>query len=100
MDLARHGIRVNSVTPTSTDPRPGWEIAAAWGREVPSEVDPVYTQRARQLPLGRMPVPDDYAKAVAFLVSPSAGAITGTDLAVDAGALAKYWAWDAATAQR
>ena len=32
MDLARHGIRVNSLTPTATDVEEGQERAEAWGR--------------------------------------------------------------------
>src|SRR5206468_12752453 len=35
MDLARHGIRVNSLTPTATDPDEGAERAVAWGRARP-----------------------------------------------------------------
>ena len=32
MDLARHGIRVNSLTPTATDMEEGLERAVEWGR--------------------------------------------------------------------
>ena len=32
MDLARHGIRVNSLTPTATDVEEGLERAVEWGR--------------------------------------------------------------------
>jgi NAD(P)-dependent dehydrogenase (short-subunit alcohol dehydrogenase family) len=94
MDLAPHGIRVNSVTPTSTDPRPGWEMARAWGRDIEqTELGERAVLRQSRLPLQRLPVPEDYAAAVVFLASGAAGAITGTDICVDAGALGKYWAW-------
>jgi NAD(P)-dependent dehydrogenase (short-subunit alcohol dehydrogenase family) len=96
MDLARFAIRVNSVTPTSTDPRPGWDVARAWGRQTPEELSTRQAERERQLPIQRMPSPSDCARAVVFLASPSSEAITGTDLAVDGGALSKYWAWDPA----
>jgi hypothetical protein len=33
-----------------------------------------------------------------FLVSDEAAMITGADLRVDAGAVARYWAWDPAAA--
>ena len=33
-------------------------------------------------------------KAAIFLASDDAAMITGTDLRVDAGAIAQYWAWD------
>jgi len=39
----------------------------------------------RWYPLKRIATPQDVASAVAFLVSPSAGAITGTCLPVDCG---------------
>ena len=35
MDLAKHGIRVNSLTPTATDAEEGIERAVAWGRPAP-----------------------------------------------------------------
>src|SRR5690348_17906460 len=36
MELVGHGIRVNSLTPTATDPSEGLERAVRWGREVPN----------------------------------------------------------------
>jgi 3-oxoacyl-[acyl-carrier protein] reductase len=39
----------------------------------------------RSAPLGRLGEPDDVANAVAFLVSPAAGWITGHDLVIDGG---------------
>jgi NAD(P)-dependent dehydrogenase (short-subunit alcohol dehydrogenase family) len=44
----------------------------------------------------KLPKPSDYGLAAAFLVSDDAAMITGTDLRVDAGAVARYWAWDPA----
>ena len=41
-----------------------------------------------RMPLHRFGEPDELAAAVLFLLSPSAGYITGTDLVVDGGALA------------
>lgn len=95
MDLAPHGIRVNSITPTSTDTAAARDRAEAWGlptdRWAPNDRADV---RRRLLPLGAMPEPDDYANAVVFLLSDGARAITGTDLRVDAGAIARHWAAD------
>jgi NAD(P)-dependent dehydrogenase (short-subunit alcohol dehydrogenase family) len=47
----------------------------------------------------RLPVPSDYGRAAVFLASDDAKMITGTDLRVDAGAIARYWAWDPSTPQ-
>jgi len=38
-----------------------------------------------QIPLGRLGAPEDIAEAVAFLASPAAGYITGTELHVNGG---------------
>jgi NAD(P)-dependent dehydrogenase (short-subunit alcohol dehydrogenase family) len=42
----------------------------------------------------KLPLPSDYGRAVVFLASDDSSMITGTDLRVDAGAIARYWAWE------
>ena len=92
MDLARHGIRVNSLTPTATDQDEGIERAVAWGRPRPERrAGPL--DFAKMVPMQRLPSPHHYARAVVFLASDDADMITGCDLRVDAGAVAKYWPW-------
>lgn len=51
-----------------------------------------------RVPMQKLPEPSDYGRAVAFLASEAAAMITGTDLRVDAGAIARYWAWQPADA--
>ncbi len=92
MDLVKHGIRVNSLTPTATDREEGDERAVAWGRPRP-EARRGSLDFAKMLPMGKMPSPRHYARACVFLASDDAEMITGTDLRVDAGAIAKYWPW-------
>jgi NAD(P)-dependent dehydrogenase (short-subunit alcohol dehydrogenase family) len=92
MDLARHGIRVNSLTPTATDVEEGMDRAVAWGRARPESRGRLL-DFAKMVPTGRLPSPRHYAKAAAFLASDEAEMITGFDLRVDAGAIAKYWPW-------
>jgi NAD(P)-dependent dehydrogenase (short-subunit alcohol dehydrogenase family) len=96
MELVGHNIRVNSLTPTATDPAESFERAARWGREtrVPAGLAAVMEPFRRGIPMQRLPKPTDYGLAAAFLVSDDAAMITGTDLRVDAGAVARYWAWD------
>lgn len=100
MELAEHGIRVNSLTPTATDATEANARAATWGVERPR---PRGTSPRRRgflgpgvpgVPLGKLPGPTDYAQAAVFLASDDAAMITGTDLRVDAGAIARYWRWD------
>ena len=98
MELARYGIRVNSLTPTATDSSEGRERAARWGVDWPA---PRLGQRAsgllpdasRGAPLLRLPSPTHYGKAAVFLASDDAEMITGFDLRVDAGAVSRYWIW-------
>ena len=92
MDLARHGIRVNSLTPTATDTEEAADRAGAWGRARP-EPRARGLDFAKMVPMGRLPSPRHYARAVVFLTSDDAEMVTGTDLRVDAGAIAKYWPW-------
>ena len=100
MELAEHGIRVNSLTPTATDTAEGMARAAEWGVPFRRPSNPSPRRRGflaasiPGVPLGKRPSPADYAQAAVFLASDEAAMITGTDLRVDAGALARYWLWD------
>lgn len=97
MELAQHGIRVNSLTPTATDPREGMDRAVRWGRPRPSDrLEHAFESFRRGVPTQRLPSPSDYGRAVVYLASDDARNVTGTDLRVDSGALARYWAWDPA----
>lgn len=94
MELAAYGIRVNSLTPTATDPQEGMERATRWGT---SYGDPrlvrLFEELRKGVPLQQLPSPRHYARAAVFLASDDAEMITGTDLRVDAGTVARYWAW-------
>jgi NAD(P)-dependent dehydrogenase (short-subunit alcohol dehydrogenase family) len=92
MDLSTHGIRVNSLTPTATDVEEGAERAVAWGRARPERGGRLLDFQ-KMVPTGQLPSPRHYAKAAVFLASDDAEMITGFDLRVDAGAIAKYWPW-------
>jgi NAD(P)-dependent dehydrogenase (short-subunit alcohol dehydrogenase family) len=96
MELVGHGIRVNSLTPTATDPSESFDRAARWGRTVkrPEGLDRVMKPFRLRVPMQKLPVPSDYGRAAVFLASDDAAMITGADLRVDAGAVARYWAWD------
>jgi NAD(P)-dependent dehydrogenase (short-subunit alcohol dehydrogenase family) len=97
MELAPHGIHVNSLTPTATDPSESLDRAERWGRKRPSErVVQAFEAFRRGVPMQRLPVPSDYGRAVVYLASEDARSVTGTDLRVDAGAVARYWAWNPA----
>lgn len=92
MDLVRHGIRVNSLTPTATDVEEADARAVDWGRPRPDRGRRTL-DFAKMLPMDHLPSPRHYARAAVFLASDDSEMITGTDLRVDAGAIAKYWPW-------
>ena len=99
MELAPYGIRVNTITPTATDPAEMFERVTRWGRPKMTERDSSLSsfdlarRRMQLLPTKQGPSPADYGHAAAFLSSDEARFITGLDVRVDCGAVAKYWGW-------
>ena len=80
--LAGKGIRANSVSPGNT-----YFSGGVWNQIETS--NPEFFKMALGMnPTGRMGTPQEMANAAAFLASPAASFITGTNLVVD-GALTK-----------
>lgn len=97
MELAAYRIRVNSLTPTATDPHESAERAVRWGRPRMDLTNHLALKRARLLPTQTAPSPRDYAYAAVYLASDEARYVTGIDLRVDSGAIARYWGWGEGT---
>jgi 3-oxoacyl-[acyl-carrier protein] reductase len=76
LQLARYGIRANSVAPHAMET----EMSAQWSPERRREI-------VAGIPLGRLGQPEDVAAAVLFLASDAASFITGEILDVNGGAL-------------
>ncbi len=93
MELAEYGIRVNSLTPTATHPGEAADRAERWGRPRPDITDHLAIKRGKLLPAGEPPAPSDYGYGAVYLASDEARMVTGFDLRVDAGAIARYWGW-------
>lgn len=91
MELAEHGIRVNGFTPTATQPQDP-ELVRQVGQL--GRVEGKFPMDfSGQLPMSRLPTPEDYVGAVVFLASQESAMITGSNITVDGGATAKYWPW-------
>ncbi len=76
IDLAPHGIRVNTIGPTFIDTpltRPFWDDKA------------FHADVVRRIKLGRLGTVEDLMGAVVFLASDAAALVTGTALVVDGG---------------
>src|SRR5215475_8115203 len=75
-ELARDGIRVNSVSPGMV--RTGMTAKVYADQRVAAERDAL-------VPLGRVATPEDMADVVAFLLGPDSRYVNGHDLVVDGG---------------
>ena len=91
MELAEHGIRVNSLTPPPpirpkglNAPRDG--ASSGQDRGLENGDGGCCPTLIRGLPTQKRPSPRHYGKAAVFLASDDAEMITGFDLRVDAGA--------------
>ena len=101
MDLAHHGIRVNTVTPCAMEHQ-------LWTLMRDEVFDPEWQRPDRMsfysrdeylkmLPLERFPRAADLAWATVFLASDESEIITGIDIPVDAGLRHKYPTWTPGT---
>lgn len=99
LDLAPYGIRVNNVAPGAVRVRSDEELLSMthgratdyfWSKEFLDKPDLVkdhdfWDLLGPRIPLGRVGLPEDIGKAVAFLASEKASYITGVTLRVDGG---------------
>jgi 3-oxoacyl-[acyl-carrier protein] reductase len=77
--IGRKNIRVNTVSPG-----PIYFEGGAW-EMIKSTNQKMYDATVRAMPNGRFGGPDEIAKVVAFLASPSASVITGSNVVADNG---------------
>ncbi|MEZ4701269.1 MAG: SDR family oxidoreductase [Rhodothermales bacterium] len=84
-DYGPHGVRVNSVSPALVETemaRTRLKPGESWDERAVREWVPNY-------PIGRLGRPEDIANGVLFLASDEASWITGIDLLIDGGYMAK-----------
>jgi 3-oxoacyl-[acyl-carrier protein] reductase len=86
-EFGPHGITVNNVCPGFTRTGRLEELADARAAASGESRDKIFEAWSKQIPLGRVGRPDEFAAAVAFLVSERASYINGVSLAIDGGAV-------------
>jgi NAD(P)-dependent dehydrogenase (short-subunit alcohol dehydrogenase family) len=88
-EVAKHNIRVNSVSPGSVDTPMLRSDIELESRRTGVPYDRVKEEREAEQAFNRWADPREIAEAIHFLASEKASFITGTDLLVDCGWVAK-----------
>ncbi len=87
-DLAKDGIRVNTVQPGRIDTERIKELDTDTAKRRGVTIEEVTKDYHRIIPLGRYGRPEEFAAVVVFLASAKASYVTGTSVQVDGGMVA------------
>ncbi len=84
-ELGPYGITVNAINPGSTDTGRWNELTRITSRDLGISLEEAQKHLLREVPLGRVVMPEDVADLVVFLASSRAAMISGTAINVDGG---------------
>jgi 3-oxoacyl-[acyl-carrier protein] reductase len=84
-EVASFGITVNNLLPGYTKTDRVQQLAAAAGKGAEGSRGDIISQWEREIPMGRLAEPREFAALAAFLASERASYITGSSIAVDGG---------------
>jgi 3-oxoacyl-[acyl-carrier protein] reductase len=85
LELGDQGIRFNSILPGATDTERIQNLMRSRAKANNTSVNEEINKQVKEIPLGRLATPEEFARAAVFLVSPAASYITGVMLQVDGG---------------
>ena len=93
IEFAENGynIRANSIHPGCIDTQMLQEVFELWAKDeiISSDTVEISRQMAALHPLGRMGTPEDIANGAVYLSSNEAGFVTGAELVIDGGWIAR-----------
>ena len=89
VDEAAHGVRVNSVSPGSVDTPMLRAAATDFSDGTPAGVEKILANWGTAHALGRIAQAEEVGEVIAFLAGPRASFVTGADIRVDGGLLAR-----------
>jgi 3-oxoacyl-[acyl-carrier protein] reductase len=84
-EVGKDGITVNNVLPGMTSTGRLEELFGSMAEKQGMTSEEYAAQIKKTIPLGRFAAPSEIANAIAFLASPAASYITGTNIVVDGG---------------
>ena len=84
-DVARFNITVNNILPGYTRTDRVEQLARSTSEKTGSSVSDALAKWEREIPMGRLGEPREFAALAAFLASERASYITGSSIAVDGG---------------
>jgi len=84
-EYAADGITVNNVCPGYTRTARLDGLASSISARTGSQPEEVFAHWEREIPVGRLGTPQEFAAVVAFLASERASYVNGTSIAVDGG---------------
>jgi 3-oxoacyl-[acyl-carrier protein] reductase len=84
-EVARFNITVNNIMPGYTRTDRVEELARATGANTGASTSEAFAKWEREIPIGRLGEPREFAALAAFLASERASYITGSSIAVDGG---------------
>jgi 3-oxoacyl-[acyl-carrier protein] reductase len=85
LELGPEGIRFNSILPAWTETQRITDLLEYRSKINQTSFEEERQNQANQSSLGRMGLPEEFANAAVFLVSPAASFITGVMLTIDGG---------------